>query len=99
MCCLFTALVLLGPRAVIVIWWLFEPLRWNAAFDTFIVPFLGFLFLPWTTLTFVAVSPGGLEGLDVVWVGLAVVIDVAQWLGGAWGTRAQIQTTYRTRYG
>ena len=98
MCCLFTALMLLGPRAAIVIWWLVQPLRWDAAFDTFIVPFLGLLFLPWTTLIYVAVSPGGIEGFNLVWIGLGVVLDIAQWAGGAWGNRAQIQSTYYERY-
>ena len=50
MCCLAASLLLLGPRFGILIWWLFDPARWSLAFDTFILPFLGFLFLPWTTL-------------------------------------------------
>jgi len=98
MCCFFTALFLLGPRAAIVIWWLLQPVRWNAAFDTFIVPFLGFIFLPWTTLIFVAVEPGGIEGFDIFWIGLGVVIDVVQWAGGAWGNRGQIQSSYYERF-
>ena len=99
MCCLFTSLVILGPRAAIVIWWLLQPVRWDAAFDTFLVPFLGLLFLPWTTLIYVGVSPGGVTDFDIVWIAFGVFIDVAQWIGGAWGNRAQIQTTYNTRWG
>jgi hypothetical protein len=94
MCCLFTTLVLLGPRAVIVIWWLVEPLRWNAAFDTFIVPLLGILLAPWTTLMYVLVHPGGVEGWDLLWVGLAIVADVLQWAGGAWGNRDRLSSVY-----
>ena len=48
--CLFLILLLFGPRSVIVVWWLLQPLRWDATFGSFIVPFLGFLILPWTTL-------------------------------------------------
>ena len=98
MCCFFTALFLLGPRAAIFIWWLLQPVRWNSAFDTFIVPLLGFIFLPWTTLIYVVVQPGGLTGLDVFWVGLGVVIDVLKWAGGAWGNRGQIQSSYYERF-
>jgi hypothetical protein len=32
MCCAFLALVLLGPRIFGAFWWLFQPLRWQAAF-------------------------------------------------------------------
>ena len=64
MCCLFTTLVLFGPRLGILVWWLIAPARWNAAFETFLWPFLGFLFLPWTTLMYVVVFPGGVTGFD-----------------------------------
>ena len=33
MCCVVAALFALGPRAAILIWWLVEPLRWNAAMN------------------------------------------------------------------
>jgi hypothetical protein len=39
MCCLFTTLVLFGPRLGILIWWLFDPIRWNLAFQSFFWPF------------------------------------------------------------
>ena len=87
MCCLFTTLVLFGPRLAIVIWWLMQPLRWQAAFETFIWPFLGFLFLPWTTLMYVIVAPGGVVGFDWVWIVLALFADIASYTGGAYGNR------------
>jgi hypothetical protein len=98
MCCLFTTLVLLGPRTAIVLWWLLQPVRWNAAFDSFFVPFLGLIFLPWTTLAYVAVSPGGLQDFDIFVVSFAVIADIIQWVGGAWGNRSQIQSTYYERF-
>ena len=88
--CLFLSLLLFGPRIVIIFWWLIEPLRWSAAFDTFIFPFLGFLFLPWTTLMYVLVSPFGLDGLDLLWLGLAVAADIASYAGGAYGGRGRV---------
>jgi hypothetical protein len=91
--CLFLILLLFGPRSVIVIWWLLQPLRWDATFGSFIVPFLGFLFLPWTTLMYVIVAPGGLVGLDVLWMGLAVLADIASYTGGGvYGRRRRMST-------
>jgi hypothetical protein len=91
MCCLFAALVLLGPRAAIFLWWLFEPARWGATFDTVIWPLVGFLFVPWTTLMYVLVFPGGVDGLDWVWLGLAFLIDLMSWSGGAYGNRGRMR--------
>ena len=88
--CFFLSLLLFGPRIVIIFWWLFEPLRWSAAFDTFLLPFLGFLFLPWTTLMYVLVAPGGLDGLDWLWIGLAVAADLASYGAGAIGGRGRV---------
>ncbi len=97
MCCLFTTLVMLGPRAGILIWWLLDPRTWSLAFDTFLWPFLGFLFLPWTTLMWVLVYPGGVNGFDFVWLAIAVAIDLGSWLGGGYGNRRQVASVY-SRY-
>jgi hypothetical protein len=95
MCCLFTTLVMAGPRAAIVIWWLLQPARWNAAFDTFIWPMLGFLFFPFTTLMYVLMAPGGIDGFEPVWLVIAVVLDVVSWTGGAYGNRGRVTSTYQ----
>jgi hypothetical protein len=89
--CLFIILLLLGPRAVIVVWWLIEPLRWSAVFGSFMVPFLGFLFLPWTTLMYALVAPGGVVGLDYLWLALALFADLSSYAGGGvYGRRRQV---------
>ena len=70
MCDALLALVLLGPRFFGVFWWLIQPLRWQAAFRTWtgslrwIWPVLGINFLPWTTLMYIIVAPGGVIGWD-----------------------------------
>lgn len=91
MCCLVTTLLFLGPRAGIVIWWLLQPVRWSSAFDTFLWPVLGFLFLPWTTLAYVAVAPGGVVGADWLLLLLALIIDIASYAGGGYGNRSRVQ--------
>ena len=81
--CLFLTLLLLGPRAGILLWWLVEPGRWDRAFDTFIWPFLGFIFIPWTTLMFVAVAPfGNVEGWDWFWLAIGLFGDLMSLAGG-----------------
>jgi hypothetical protein len=89
--CLFFTTLFLGPRAAILFWWLFDPNRWDRAFDTFIWPVLGVIFLPWTTLMFVAVAPGGnVYGIDWMWLGLAFFVDLASTLGGGYSNRDRV---------
>ncbi len=88
MCCMLTTLFLIGPRAAILVWWLLDMARWESAFNSFWVPLLGFIFLPWTTLMFVIVAPtGDLVGFDWVWLALAFVLDIAMYSGSAYGNR------------
>ena len=92
MCCFFAALMMLGPRAAILIWWLLEPTRWQLAFSSFWASLLGFLFLPWTTLMYVTVAPGGLEGFDWIIVGLGVLFDIGSYTSSAYGRRERYGT-------
>ncbi len=91
MCCPFAILLLLGPRVGGLIWWLTQPLRWQAAFNgSWLWPVLGLLFLPWTTLIYVLVAPGGIGGLDWLWLGIAVIGDLSSYGGGAYGNRDRL---------
>lgn len=92
MCCFFTILLFLGPRFANIVWWIARPARWVGelgAFDSAIWPILGIIFLPWTTLMYVIVSPGGVEGLDFLWIGLAIFADVLTY-GGGYGNRDKV---------
>ena len=88
MCCAFTTLVLLGPRFFGFMWWLLQPTRWvPLTFSNWLWPLLGILFLPWATLMYVICAPGGIIGLDWLWLGLALFADIASYSGGAYGNR------------
>jgi hypothetical protein len=82
MCCFFTSLLFVGPRLGILVWYIWRPVYVNAAFDSFIWGFLGFLFLPWTTLWYIAIYPGGIIGFDWLLLGLGIFSDMAQYFGG-----------------
>ena len=98
MCCFFTVLVFLGPRIAGVIWWLVDRLRWSASFRDWpldslwwIWPVLGLIFLPWTTLMYVAVAPGGVEGFwEWGFLILAFIIDLGAYGGGGYGNRGLV---------
>jgi hypothetical protein len=83
MCCVLLLLALVGPRFALVILWLFSDYL-TRAFDTFLWPFLGFLFLPWTTIAYAIArnSLGGLEGIGLVIVIVGVLADVGV-IGGS----------------
>jgi hypothetical protein len=82
-CCLFATVLAGAPRVAFVLWWLFDTSRINHTFTNIIWPLLGVLFVPWTTLMYVIVYPHGITGFDWVWLGLALVIDLGTYGGGA----------------
>jgi hypothetical protein len=79
--CLFALLAGLFPRLAVLIYWIARPERVDAAFNTFIWPLLGIIFLPFTTLIYLLLyTPGrGVTGWDWFWIALAVVLDVGHW--------------------
>jgi hypothetical protein len=85
---MFTTLLLLGPRFAILVWWLINPARFNLAFDNWILPLLGAIFLPWTMIMYLIVFPGGIVGLDWLWLGLGLLGDIGWYLGGGFRRRA-----------
>lgn len=93
MCCFLTLFMLFGPRLAGIFWWIAQPLRWVGqvgAFDTWLWPVLGLVFLPFTTLMYVAIAPGGIGGWDWLWMGIAVLADVGSYGGGGYGNRQRI---------
>ncbi len=96
MCCAIAVLGIIGPRLLIVFWWLVDPARWNLIFGGLLVPALGFLFLPWTTVMYVLFwSTGGLSFLGWIFVALAFVADIGTYGGGFFGNRDRVTSYYR----
>lgn len=88
-CCLFASILAGAPRLAFLIYWLVAPVRVQTAFHTFIVPLLGLVFLPWTTLMFVIVAPAGVvTGFAWVWLILAFLVDIGTYGSGARGRSA-----------
>lgn len=91
MCCLFASLALFGPRVAVLVWWLLDQDRWEAAFNSFFWAFLGWLFLPWTTMMFVLVAPRGtIVGFDWVWLGIGLLLDISSYSSSAYGNRERL---------
>lgn len=87
MCCFFASLVFFGPRLAVLVWWLWQPFRFNAIFNTFIWPLLGLIFAPWTLLMYIVVAPAGIVGFDWIWLGLGVLLDILSYGGGGYSNR------------
>jgi hypothetical protein len=83
--CLFAIFAGIFPRLGLLIIWIARPALVNAAFDTWILPLLGIIFLPFATLIYVILyTPGiGLTGWDWFWVAFAAVLDVSHWVASA----------------
>ena len=91
MCCMLTALILVGPRLAILVWWLLAPVYVSNAFNSILLSLLAFLFIPWTVLMYLLIYPGGVVGFwEWLLLILGIVADVASYAGGTWGNRKQI---------
>jgi hypothetical protein len=83
-CCVLILLAFFTPRIVLFVLFLFTNYL-ARAFDGFVVPFIGFLFLPATTLAYAIAQNelGGLNGLGIVVVLIGLAVDIGLIGGGA----------------
>jgi hypothetical protein len=86
-CCLVTIFMGLISRISILVWWLVDPQRFNTAFNNWVLPgtfvlpawfftLVGALLLPWTTLAYIIVSPGGVTGYEWIILAAGLLIDL-----------------------
>jgi hypothetical protein len=83
--CLFAMFAGIFPRLALFILWVARPARIDAAFDTFLLPLLGIIFLPFATLIYVLLYTAGrgLTGWEWFWVVIAGLFDLGHWAAGA----------------
>jgi len=75
--CLLVIISAVMPRLGFFLFWILRPERVDAAFDTFIFPLLGIIFLPLATLLYaVLYTAGGLSGWEWFWVAVAAFFDL-----------------------
>jgi hypothetical protein len=80
--CFAALFALISPRLALFVVWIFSD--WlERAYDDWIVPLLGFFFLPWTTLAYAAMWVSGRAGVDgFEWfiVIFAFVVDIGSYV-------------------
>ena len=94
--CLFALGAATAPRLVLLFTWLFTPLVSRAFSGAFLLPLLGIIFLPFTTLMYVlAWLPGvGVTGWGWFWVVMGLLLDLGSYGGSAYGNRGSLQRSY-----
>jgi CDP-diglyceride synthetase len=87
--CLLALLAVFFPRVVIVLLVIFSD--WlGRAFENQLWPLAGFLLMPFTTLAYaVAINmEGAVEGIYLVLVVVAALMDTGAWSGGSLSRRS-----------
>ncbi|HEY3824059.1 MAG TPA: hypothetical protein VGL82_05845 [Bryobacteraceae bacterium] len=81
--CLLAIIVLAFPRVVLVLMWLFSSIL-DRAYHGLLIPILGFIFLPITTIVYAWMVTSGLriEGFNLGILIIAVLLDAGSH-GGA----------------
>ncbi len=81
--CLLVLVVLLFPRIVLILMWLFSTML-DRAYHGLVLPLLGFIFLPITTIVYAWFVGNGLpiQGFNLILLIIAVLLDVGSHGGG-----------------
>jgi hypothetical protein len=81
--CILLLVFLLSPRLAMVLIWLFSNYL-DRAYHSILLIILGFLFVPLTTLVYAWEVNSGMPvaGINLVWIVLALLIDLGAVGGG-----------------
>lgn len=105
-CCLGVLLLAGAPRLGLIFWWFTDPGRIMAAFHgwsttlgsftapLWIWPLAGFILVPWTTIAYVFVSPGGISPLEWVVIAIALLLDLSAHGGSSRAYQQRRLSTY-----
>jgi hypothetical protein len=83
--CLLLLVLLLFPRVTLVLMWLFSTYLQRAFHGELLLPILGFIFLPLTTIVYAWELNSSMQtsGVNLLWLLIAVIIDLGGLGGGA----------------
>ena len=87
--CLIALLAVAFPRVAIVLLWLFTNF-FTGVYTNVLIPILGFLFLPLTLIVYTylqKVHPGVLGTQGLIFIFIAVILDLGLLGGGTWRRR------------
>ncbi|MGZ5309234.1 MAG: hypothetical protein ACXWDQ_02165 [Solirubrobacterales bacterium] len=82
--CLVALFALISPRLALVAVWLFSDLL-SRAYESWVVPLIGFFLLPWTTLAYAvmwSLSTNEVTGFEWFIVILAFLADLSSYAHG-----------------
>jgi hypothetical protein len=87
--CLFLILLLMFPRVVLALIWFFSDYLQRAFHYTLLLPLLGFIFLPVTTIVYAWEINNHMPtaGMNLLWLLIAVLIDLGGLGGGTYRRR------------
>ena len=88
-CCLLALVGSFFPRVALALMWIFTNYV-DRAFSGFLLPLVGLIFLPFTTIMFCLVySPAahGVIGANWIWVALGLLLDIMSYSSGRHGQR------------
>ena len=89
--CLLVLLILIFPRVVLV-WMYLTSTYLQRAYHELIIPLLGFIFLPLTTLVYAWLvnTHSPIEGINLLYLIVAVIIDLGGLGGGDYHRRRRL---------
>ena len=88
--CLLALLALISPRLALFLLAIFSDVL-SRAYDSWVIPLLGFFLLPWTTLAYAVMwstGSNGVNGFEWFIVILAFVFDLGSYSQGSRRRRA-----------
>jgi hypothetical protein len=83
--CLFLVVILMFPRVILAMMWFFSTYLQRAFHGTLLLPLLGFIFLPLTTIVYAWELSNHMPavGMNLLWLLIAVLVDLGGLGGGA----------------